>query len=781
MKKTLLVLMLALCSLPSLAQSCYWVFFADKQGVTFDPYAYFDEHAIARYRQCGADLYDITNYPLNQNYVSQVDALAIEEVGQSRWLNAVAIVATPIQIAAVEKMPFVSHTALIGGGMQLAQMRGDSMNDDVEPASNLLESMAKCQLAPQVLRMQGDKFVAQGFTGKGIRIAVLDGGFPKVDIHPAFKHLRVNNRILDTWNFPSKCENVYGWNSHGLMTLSCITGQFDSLQIGLATGAEFLLYRTEVNTEPFKEEVWWMRAMERADQHGANIISSSLGYGKERYFTKDMDGTSYVARAANLAARKGILVCNSAGNEGTDKAWKTIITPADADSVLCVAGTTADLDNYEHISFSSYGPSADGRFKPNVAAFGEVYAAAARNIETSATTEVQGTSFSCPLVAGFAACAWEASPGRTNMEMFQLIQQSGDLYPYYDYALGYGVPQASFFLGERDSKKPTFRFLESADSVSIQLLVGDSVGHINIFFNKQRPDGTLVKYANCGVEMSSVDQLRFHKGALDSCTLNVWCLGYTDSYKLNTDDRFRMQWEPREFNPEYSSPNNTFSSRYDYVRTADDLKPSQWGSNSRYRADYYLQFGDMISLSGNDMYSYWSPTFHIGGRVMRAFTKAYAWGLGLEYATFTYNINSANRLDDNLLPASCEVSGRKYRDRTVALELFQRIRIVPGGLFGKGLSLDLGVYVSRDWGSYHVKSHQYSYASRAEFYFANPMFVDNYKWNYGATARLSYDCIGVYARYRLTGLGTMYDLDPNSPTAFFMQFPRLEMGINLQL
>ena len=146
------------------------------------------------------------------------------------------------------------------------------------------------------------------------------------------------------------------------MTLSNIAGRnAEGKDLGLATGAEFLLARTEVEAEPFKEEVWWMQAVEWADKNGANLISSSLGYGKDRYYTRDMDGKSYVAKAGNMAARKGILVVNSAGNEGDDSHWKFIITPSDADSVLCIGGIEHSLKSYEHISFASFGPSADGQ------------------------------------------------------------------------------------------------------------------------------------------------------------------------------------------------------------------------------------------------------------------------------------------------------------------------------------------------------------------------------------------------------------------------------------
>ena len=180
MKRVILFIAILAAVLPTMGQNCYWVMLTDKQGTTFDPYTYFDAKAIERYQQNGADLYDLSNYPLNAGYVAQIDALATEDFGTSRWLNAVAVTATDEQTGR--------------------------------------------QLHNQLLRMGGQYFRAKGIDGRGVRIAVFDGGFPQVNTHAAFKHLRDEGRIIKTWNFPNKKENVYGWNSHGLMTLSCIAG-----------------------------------------------------------------------------------------------------------------------------------------------------------------------------------------------------------------------------------------------------------------------------------------------------------------------------------------------------------------------------------------------------------------------------------------------------------------------------------------------------------------------------------------------------------------------------
>ena len=330
---------------------CFWVFFTDKNNTQFDPYSYFDAKAITRYQQCGADLYDISNFPLNDSYINSVSSYSTEVFGEFRWLNAIGVEATDDNAALIAQLPFVAKVQEIVSNGTVAELRGATTKQFATNDSGRYErnedNDPKDILTDQVKRFGGQHFVDKGIDGKGLRICVMDGGFPKVDTHPAFQHLRDNNQIIKTYNFPNKKEDVFGWNTHGTMVLSCIAGINDEGQkMGLATGAEFLLARTEIEPEPFKEEVWWAQGAEWADKNGADIINSSLGYGKDRHWTKDMDGTSYVAKAANKAVEKGILICNSAGNEGNDSRWMTIITPADAENVICVGGIDADLEHY---------------------------------------------------------------------------------------------------------------------------------------------------------------------------------------------------------------------------------------------------------------------------------------------------------------------------------------------------------------------------------------------------------------------------------------------------
>ena len=233
-----------------------------------------------------------------------------------------------------------------------------------------------------------------------------------------------------THDFLKNQESVYHGGSHGGEVLSCLAGRLpDGTCLGLAPGAAFLLARTEqMFRERYAEEEAWLAAAEWADRNGADIINSSLGYTTGRYFPEQMNGrTSLVARAAELAVRKGILVVNAAGNDGDDDEWRTVGTPADGDSVLAAGGL--DPDTYLHSDFSSYGPAAGRRLKPNLAAFGTVLAAGPGGYE-----RIEGTSFSSPLLAGFAACAWQHERGLTVMQLFARLQLAGDLYPYYDYA-----------------------------------------------------------------------------------------------------------------------------------------------------------------------------------------------------------------------------------------------------------------------------------------------------------------------------------------------------------
>jgi len=483
LKTTLLIFIIAIFAKNARPQDKYWVFFSDKKDVQFNPYKYFDEKAIERRIKNAIPLSDYTDWPVSETYLDEVISLVDSATKTSRWFNALAVFASPEQIDEVKGLSFVRT---------VEEMISNAVLSSAPP--NPLPKGGADLLKRQTGRMGADEFAQNNIDGTGIRIAIFDAGFPTADVNPAFEHIRKENRIIKTYDFIRNKENVYGHSSHGTMVFSCIAGKKGDQIIGMATGAEFLLARTEMSMlEPFSEEENWLAAVEWADKNGADIINSSLAYTYHRYFTSDMDGKkSLVARAANMAASKGMLVLNAAGNDG-ESAWKYLGTPADADSVLTVGGISPESDY--HISFSSYGPTADKRIKPNVCAFGAVIASGKKGLKT-----IYGTSFASPLVAGFAACAWQTNRGLNNMELFKEIEKSADLYPYFDYAHGYGVPQAEYFTDQQKQiTDTTFYFVNKNGLLKVYIdeekyIAEDIENRKMLYYHIENKMGYLDKY-----------------------------------------------------------------------------------------------------------------------------------------------------------------------------------------------------------------------------------------------------------------------------------------------
>lgn len=462
--KFLLVTVLFFLAVDSFSQGKYWVFFTDKNGVEFDPYQYFDPTAIQRRINQGLPIYDESDKPVKQEYLDQTSVFCDSMSYATRWFNGVAVYSDEARMEEVKKLPFVKEVRLMYE-MEIV-LAGSEL--DHNPG---LRKLAQ----GQIKRMEGEKFAENKLTGKGIRIAIIDGGFKGLGAEE-YEHDEFFNhvKIAATYDFIGKSENVYRKIQHGKAVLGCIAGKSDTFNLGLAPDAEFLLARTAKSfSEGTKDEECWLAAVEWCDKNGANIINTSLGYDVSKYFQSDMDGkTSLISRSANLAAKKGILVVVSAGNEGQNF-WKKICTPADADSVLTVGA----LNPYSGIqcSWSSYGPSADFRLKPEVCAFGNVAAVYDNNI-----MEMMGTSFSAPLVAGFAACVMQLHPDWDCMKVKEEIRKSADLYPYFDYAHGNGVPQAGYFLNETKIENETFDLVYDTTDSMLKLIIKDEFFHYNV-------------------------------------------------------------------------------------------------------------------------------------------------------------------------------------------------------------------------------------------------------------------------------------------------------------
>lgn len=504
------------------AQGKYWVFFTDKDGISFNPYEYFDEKAIERRLKNNVDLYDKSDFPVKKEYLEKVNSIAGSTSHHTRWFNAVAVYAGSQQIRTIKSLDFVRKVSQFPE----KQMEYTGINDYDTTLSFEHSEMLENQTAI----MGRSELKKHDINGEGVRIAVFDGGFPGVDEIPVLKHLREDGRILRTYDFTDDEKDAYCGISHGTIVLSCIAGKIGDKQLGLATGAEFMLARTEIRTEPFSEEENWLAAMEWADKHGAQIINSSLGYTHHRYYPEEMDGDhSLVAEAANMAAAKGMLVVNAAGNRGNDESWTVIGTPADADSVLAVAGVKPKTGY--HIGFSSFGPTKDKRMKPNISAFGKVVAAGEDGLKRTF-----GTSFASPLACGFAACALQAKPELKTMELFHEVEKAGHLYPYFDYAHGYGIPKAKAIFDEERNPGKTFDFIEENGKVKVEVkeeIFEDEQYDTRflLYYNIQKPSGVLDEYYVLSVNKTDVFEID-KSDISEGYKLNVHYTGYTGTYEF---------------------------------------------------------------------------------------------------------------------------------------------------------------------------------------------------------------------------------------------------------
>lgn len=287
----------------------------------------------------------------------------------------------------------------------------------------------------QVQMTGADSLHLAGFRGDGVLIAVIDGGFYNADVVPGLQDIRLQG----TRNFVHPHGSIYEESTHGTMVLSCIAAHERGHLVGTAPEASFLLLQSEENeTEQMVEEDNWVAAAEYADSLGADVLTSSLGYyhfddKRTNHTYAELDGlTAANSRAASLCASRGLLALNSAGNEG-DNHWKKIGFPADARDILAVGALQPDSLN---TTFSSLGHSADGRVKPDVMAQGgdcRVY-----NVDSS-IIEVNGTSFSCPILCGAVACLVQTFPTKRPEQIIRAVQRSASRADQPDSVFGYGI------------------------------------------------------------------------------------------------------------------------------------------------------------------------------------------------------------------------------------------------------------------------------------------------------------------------------------------------------
>jgi len=441
MKKPFTIVLLFLSLVPTYPQDTlhkFWVGFTDKAGTPYsvdNPSEFLSNRAIDRRIRYSIPVTE-NDLPVNPAYVDSLKKPGVSIIYTSKWFNSAVIsIADSGYVIEVSQMPFVRSVIHLSREVVPGDGRHKAFTDKFGT-----ETLDYGLASAQITIHHGDALHTMGYRGQDMVIAILDAGFYNVDSLRAFDSLRINGQILGTRDFVKPGNDVFREHTHGMSVLSIMGGNLPGELIGTAPAASFWLLRSEDPvSEQRIEEANWIAAAEFADSTGADVINSSLGYSEfddtsQNYSYEDMDGNStLVSRGADMAASKGMLVVVSAGNSGNIP-WLYITSPADGDSVLAIGAVDP---SGKYATFSSQGPTFDGRTKPNIVAVG-----AGTFVQRADGTvgPGAGTSFSAPVITGLSACFWQKFHTLSNFEIIQALEQSSSRYPYPDNFIGYGIP-----------------------------------------------------------------------------------------------------------------------------------------------------------------------------------------------------------------------------------------------------------------------------------------------------------------------------------------------------
>ena len=431
------------------AQQDAWVFFVDKENVATsldNPISILSQEALDRKELHGVAV-DERDVPVNEGYITQIKSQpGVTVLAKSKWMNCVHVRGTEAEIAALEALQIVDYIEYADRSINRQPSPFEFLKDDPLPQDSRV-TFNYGATNNQVTMLSLEELHEQDFTGAGMVIAIMDSGFPGVDVNAGFSRLRNAGNLLDGYDFVGRNNNEFDFSndSHGTRVASDIVGFIENQFVGTAPDAAIYCFRTEdVASENPVEESYWVEAAERADSLGVDVINTSLGYRtfdnpNYDYSYDDMDGeTTFISRGATIAFEKGMVVVTSAGNSGAGR----ISAPADAVGSFAVGAVDARGD---YASFSSLGPSSDGRVKPDVMARGE--GSAVIDQYDNVTTN-NGTSFSSPIIAGAIASFWQANPELTNARVMQLVRESASIYDNPNERLGYGIPDFGKALAE---------------------------------------------------------------------------------------------------------------------------------------------------------------------------------------------------------------------------------------------------------------------------------------------------------------------------------------------
>lgn len=376
---------------------------------------------------------DAHDYAIESHRMNEINKISSVRLA-SRWLNAVSVICGKDDIEKIKELNFVDRIEVL-----------DSRDKKFKSSYQKLESnYTKEQYGEafkQIELHNGQVLHDAGFEGQGMKIAVFDAGFDRVDKIESFKHLFNDQRIFPVRNIVENNSNLYTLDGHGTAVLGCMASYYKDSIVASAPKASYYLFITEdPRSETRVEELNWAIAAEMADSMGIDIINSSLGYHhfddpSQNYSREDMNGkTTIVSKAAAIAVEKGIIVVNSAGNHG-NKDWNIVTAPADVEGVISVGA----LDiNANLADFSSKGYFKSNTIKPNIVGVGK---GTTLYYDLGTYHYGSGTSFSSPLLAGLIACFWQKKPSLNPNELRSLIYSLGTNYSTPNLEIGFGIPK----------------------------------------------------------------------------------------------------------------------------------------------------------------------------------------------------------------------------------------------------------------------------------------------------------------------------------------------------